>query len=62
MIAEYKGHIKEKDDTRSMHDHRISAVTNISALDILSDQTLSEPSVSLLDSEEMNVSGVKSRN
>ena len=43
-----------------MSDYRISAVTNISALDIASDPTLFKSSVSSLVSGEMNISGVKS--
>ena len=59
-MVEYKGHIKENGDTQSKSDNRISAVINRSALDISSDSTLFETSVSSLDSGEMNVSGVKS--
>ena len=59
-MVDYKGQIKEKGDTLSKSDHKISAVINRSALDILSDPTLFKTSVSSLDSGEMNVSGVKS--
>ena len=60
-MVDYKGQIKEKGDTLSKSDHKISAVINRSALDILSDPTLFKTSVSSLDSGEMNVSDVKSR-
>ena len=61
-MVDYKGHIKEKGDTISKSDHRISAVINRSDLDISSDPTLFESSISSLDSGEMNVSCIKSRN
>ena len=54
--------INEKGDTWSKSDHRISALINISALDIASDPTLFESSVSSLASEDMNASGVNSKN
>ena len=60
-MVDYKGHIKEKGDTQSKSDHRISALINRSDLYIASDPKLFESSVSLLASGEMNVSGVKSR-
>ena len=44
-MVDYKGHIKEKGDTRSKSDHRISAVINRSALDVASDPKLFEYSV-----------------
>ena len=60
-MVDYKGHIKEKGDTQSKSDPRISAVIDRSAMDIVSYPTLFESAVSLLDSGEMNVSAFKSR-
>ena len=60
-MVDYKWHIKEKYDTQSKSDHRISAVINRSDLDVASDPTLFKSSVSSLATGEMNVSGVKSR-
>ena len=60
-MVDYKWHIKEKYDTQSKSDHRISAVIDRSALGVASDPTWFESSVSSLASEEINVSGVKSK-
>ena len=57
-MMDYKGQIKKKGDTQSKSDHRINTVINGSGLDISSDPTLFETSVSSLDSGEMNVSGI----
>ena len=59
VMVVYKGHIKEKCDTWNKSYHRISAVINSSDLDVASDPTLFNSSVSSLDSGEMNVSYVK---
>ena len=61
VMVDYKGHIKKKDDTQSKSDHRISAVIDRSALGVASDPTWFDSSVSSLASEEINVSGVKSK-
>ena len=61
-MVKYKGHIKEKCDTRSKSNQRISAVINRSDLDIASEPTLFESSVSSLALGEMHLLGVKSRN
>ena len=49
-MVNYKGHIKEKGDTKIKSDHRISAVINRSALDISYDPIIFESSVPLLAS------------
>ena len=54
MMAEYKGHIKEKGDNQSNSDHSISAVINRSALDIASDPILFYSSVSSLASGRLS--------
>ena len=59
MMVYYKGHIKEKGDTRSNSYHRIIALINRPALDVASEPTLFKSSVSSLDSGEMNASGIK---